>query len=404
MNLAMKTLASVVAMSLLLSALPAQAYYGLHSQEAELKFDGEADLALKEGVTLEELNSKGESGNSAQAQIEFQLQHLMGAMHSEYFKKGLDFKFKGIIGTHKPIVFKTIGPGKGRGRKHVTYNYDGIAIFEKDLFHGDGGRPHQVPILLPLQADKIYKISNRSGGNYCMEKGEPDPNYFWYYWDLARVWGDSVKHACPLKEDFENGGVTVIKKVGTAKGLANTEKTCPQYGKLYGKDTVKISLFYGYVAWLHKHGKPNYTDENYKNMQKFEEKVLEKEWGFAQDKTASDDNSRSGDSSKKGNTRYHVWKKKVTYQGREIQLIVYILLADTDLKSTDKTFHQFIKPALEDSDLLAYDGHAGTGANLSLNSALLGFPILKKNKYQVFFFNGCYTYPYFNKMYFDAKG
>ena len=52
--------------------------------------------------------------------------------------------------------------------------------------------------------------------------------------------------------------------------------------------------------------------------------------------------------------------------------------------------------------MLLYDGHSGLGDNLDL--ARFTGAKLDPEKYQLFVFNGCSTYPYLNGMYFRAKG
>jgi hypothetical protein len=66
------------------------------------------------------------------------------------------------------------------------------------------------------------------------------------------------------------------------------------------------------------------------------------------------------------------------------------------------TFHRYLVPALEEADVLVYDGHSGLGGNLDLAT----LPTIRFNpdKYQIFFFNGCSSYPYFNGNFIEAKG
>jgi hypothetical protein len=77
-------------------------------------------------------------------------------------------------------------------------------------------------------------------------------------------------------------------------------------------------------------------------------------------------------------------------------------LGDTGINSEDKTFHIRLVDAFENSDILVYDGHSGLGGNLDLES--LPKINFNKKKYQIYFFNGCSSYPYFNGAFFAAKG
>jgi hypothetical protein len=81
---------------------------------------------------------------------------------------------------------------------------------------------------------------------------------------------------------------------------------------------------------------------------------------------------------------------------------VLAMLADTDITSRDGTFHRYFVSAMKNADVVLYDGHSGLGGNLDLTQ----LPRFRFNphKYQVFFFNGCSSYPYFNGSFFRRKG
>ena len=94
--------------------------------------------------------------------------------------------------------------------------------------------------------------------------------------------------------------------------------------------------------------------------------------------------------------------KKIRFRGKTINLKIKIFLSDTDINSEDGTFHYYYEKALKTADVIEYEGHSGLGANLSLTE--LGIENLNKKKYQLYFFNACSTYKYFNKEYIKAKG
>jgi hypothetical protein len=55
---------------------------------------------------------------------------------------------------------------------------------------------------------------------------------------------------------------------------------------------------------------------------------------------------------------------------------------------------------------MMYDGHSGLGGHLDLDSIQSneGFQINPaKDRYQIYFFNSCTSYSYYNTMYFDRK-
>lgn len=379
-------------------SLPSWAYYGLKSQEATLEFVGEADIPLEGEVSLAQINDSGNVQKAlALKQIHLQIRHLMGSLQSKYFTR--KFPYRGLLGENYEIRFLSLAKGSGNGRYRVSYEFSGKVIFEKELFTaGAAGLLRSVPIVMPLQADKIFKLSQgKQSRNRCMPLRIVDEDEFWYYWDPSLP-------GCPL---LEKGKPTADLFVGEGRltPIPNTRYTCPQYQKLYTDKPLKIAIFYGYLSELKKHKRTNYNDLNYQSMTAFED-VLENKWGFTKDRTRW----RSGFSAtgKKGVAHLHTWLGEVQATDRsladKVKVEIQILLSDTDLDAGDPTFHAYIKPALQEYNIIVYDGHAGDERNLNLNSPALGFSVLPKDLYQIFFFNGCYTYPYFNGMYFKAKG
>jgi hypothetical protein len=93
-------------------------------------------------------------------------------------------------------------------------------------------------------------------------------------------------------------------------------------------------------------------------------------------------------------------KSRRTAIGSQQKVIVEILLSDTAIESEDPTFQRAYLKALEEADIIAYDGHSGLGANLG-SDYLDDFSLGKQ--YQILFLNGCSSYPYFNAGYFNSK-
>src|SRR5690606_21135975 len=70
-------------------------------------------------------------------------------------------------------------------------------------------------------------------------------------------------------------------------------------------------------------------------------------------------------------------------------------------------FVKMAKHGLEKSDVFIYDGHSGLGGHLYVDrfEEELGKALtLDPNKKQVYYFNGCSTFSYYNANYFAAKG
>jgi hypothetical protein len=59
---------------------------------------------------------------------------------------------------------------------------------------------------------------------------------------------------------------------------------------------------------------------------------------------------------------------------------------------------------LREADVFVYDGHSGLGGYLSVGLLFGNRKYdLPKDKYQIFFFNGCSTFSYYNYDYFQLK-
>jgi hypothetical protein len=94
---------------------------------------------------------------------------------------------------------------------------------------------------------------------------------------------------------------------------------------------------------------------------------------------------------------------KATPRG-EIQIHLFFGQTGSDEKSS--VFHLFYKRALEQSAVVIYNGHSGLGSHLDLPSmeTLDGLNVdLPREKYQIYFFNSCSSYTYYNRSYFSRK-
>lgn len=380
---------------ILLSALfiaPADAYFGAKSREFSLKFQGQIDTPLSASADLQQLNREGSTARkNALADIEWQIRHLRGAMQSKFYLK--KFPFRGVVGEGYSIRFLAQAPAASAGRQLLTYEFSGKLILDKKFLEMPRSAWREFPILMPFQPDQIYKTSMGSARrNFCMPAGITGEGEFWYYWDLSLP-------NCSLLKDKQISP-DLFANSAEIQPLAETKKTCPQYSKLYSGSELKIAAFYGYVNTIKKHTRVNYNDPNYQSMKGFEEQL--ERWGFSKDKERSFD--RMSVNRKKGIAYHHIWLGSLTFKRKKMPVEVKVVLADTDASSEDDTFHELIKPALRDSNIIIYDGHAGDDSHLNLSAEGLGVRHLPRDLYQIFFFNACYTYPYYNSMYFDAKG
>ncbi len=390
------TLFGFVALLALASASQSQAYYGRHGTEARLTFSAEADVPLGGKLpTAAEANQKSSSqAKRVREALDPQVQHLMGTFQSASFLK--EFPFAGVLGETYDLRITKIEKGTESGRAHITYKFSGTVAFNKGAFAKRNPR-EDVPIRLPFQPDRIYSISfdTQKNENPCTDEHYNTEGDFWYFWDPEQK-------GCSLAGNDSD----VFRTYGKLEMYENTKTTYPEYDQLYGEDGTKealnISVFFGYINDVSNVRWPHRMDDG-RDAFKATTAYLKKQGysltanhsGFREDSLGRDIG--------KGINFLQTWESTISSGGRELPVRVQVMLADTDINSKDSTFHNYWDDALENSDILYYDGHSGLGGNLDL-SRLPGKIKWNKELYQIIFFNGCSSYPYFNGSYLNAKG
>lgn len=397
--------------SFFLQAVPARAYYGVNSTEAWLTYKATADVLWKGKPTLQQLNGAGAIHKRGIEAVEEQVQHLMGTFQSPSFIK--EFKnHAGVLGEQAnyvsekykqinfDITFTKVEPGTEKGRIKLSYKFKGKTVFDKRAFKNSDEA--LVPLKLPLSPDLIYSqsLDTKRGQpfNYCTDEHYNDEGDFWYFWDPQY-------DNCKLAEDDE----LVLRIDGKLKMIPNTDEKYPDYNKLYNdngnKKTLKIAILLGYVDDITNHRSAHRKDTAYQSFLDINKTLKARGFTMLDDKEHKKDSFRmsiNGNQSKGANFLREFVSTIKTDTNKEVDVTIQVLLADTSLGSTDNTFRHYLVPAFEKSDVLIYDGHSGLGGNLNLKY----LPKIKfnQNKYQIFFFNGCSSYSYYNGMFFDAKG
>lgn len=87
-------------------------------------------------------------------------------------------------------------------------------------------------------------------------------------------------------------------------------------------------------------------------------------------------------------------------------LVIRAFFGPTGINEDSRAFHYFFKDAIENASVMIYDGHSGLGGHLDLPSIEdeNGFRVRPNpNRYQIYFFNSCSSYSYYNSMFFGRK-
>jgi hypothetical protein len=372
----LKNFCGIALVFVALGPLVAQAYYGRHSTEAILTYDAWLDVP-------DELKKR-----EVEESIDEQIQYLVGDFQSESFREKNGYY--GMTGEDYDFQITGEGPSPTYGNKRFFYRYKGKVIFAKKIFRG-GKATRSVPIRLPLDLDVYYRSTKRDK-NHCTDPVFNGYEDFWYFWDPD-------KEKCPLKDNSQD----VIRIEGTLKLLENTKNTYPEYDRLFadngnGSD-FEVSIFLGYITQYNIE-KPSPRDEGAINYQALSDELSDLGFEIIDEKNGF--RLLSNGREAQGANLYRVFEKEIsTPLGKKLARIK-VLLADTSYEARDGTFHAYFVPALENSDIMIYDGHSELGA-------ALGFEHLppvrfNKKKYQIFFFNGCNSYPYYNAEYISRKG
>jgi len=328
-------------------------YYGAKSTEAFLSFEGE--------ILLDQPLSQAKQRQAILEQVNFLIGHFQAPTHLE------SFRYPGVLGEENRVILKnerTLDAGT-----IVKYQFVGKVNFHRNVFGRDGKA--SVPLNLPLSPSKIYQLGVVRGKNRCTDPTYDSEDDFFYFWDPD-------KEGCPLK----GNSTDVLRIKGQLQQLENTKSTYPEYDQLYSKPKLKLSIFFGYID------KP--TNRDFGAYAYREQMQTLKDLGL----------ELAGEERVGPNWRAHFMGEIKSQLGTKITIDLTLWLTDTDLGSSDRTFHKELIKAFREDDIIAYDGHSGLGGNLDLDL----LPRFKFNSnYQIFFFNGCSSYPYFNAKYFAAK-
>lgn len=343
-------------------------YVGKDSTEAIMNFDHEVELD----------SSREPSIDDAKKQIDQQVVHLFGPMGSA--------EFTGVPkGNHEITNIKISSDRRSKDRYTVRYHYKGTTVIKN-------GPEDEYEVLLPNNPDKIYEQGLVDGEAPCTDSTHSQEEYFWYFWNPS-------KWRCPLQENEHYKRVTT-----SIERLENTTESYPEYDRLADEDgVISIHVFFGMDNPFAERNPQNSEDINAGNYREFKQSLLSQKLGFKSKKVWSRDDIYTVATSKPTNVPFVEELEKVTPKAK---LLVRLFFGPTDSGYYSQAFYHFFDDALSNSSVMIYAGHSGLGKYLSLPGIkrASGLPLRPNaNRYQIYYFNSCSSYPYYNEMFFNEK-
>lgn len=259
------------------------------------------------------------------------------------------------------------------GRKRISYHASIPVAW---------GKKNSIPsnYTLQLPADMSFSALDAFADSYgerCVDFGahDVDQGSMWYYYRPERS-------GC-------NIAAGDLSKTTAAVSLSsiNTTGKFPEYHKVWEDDALKVVAIFG----KYEDGATSGSDAGiaaYNTFARTVENALDGKEGFAS--VPADIPSRPG-----------VEMPEVSFSanlgdGRSIEVVA--LLVD-NIRTAPASFNNRYEELTGSADLIAYNGHAGLGANVR---AMARKGNWEEGQYSIVFINGCDTYAYVDSALADA--
>jgi hypothetical protein len=351
-------------------------FYGKDSREGDMTFvaDVVAHIAFAKPNPLSDMLKVDGMRHQLTETALAQVQHIFGALttHPDFERTPAvianDFKLE--------LLSVTDAPGQ---TVILRYRYKDRVALHKSLVPKDlpAGKNFDLKFVLPKDPKTIYShgFAGSGGVNHCTDHHYNSEGDFWYFWN-------PYQRPCPLTDKH------LAKIAASVKLRPSTIRSLPEYAALYGDNgngqKLKVVAIFGIDESFQSGdlGRTSYTN-------------------FLKLLSANGFTKTSDDSKHKVFT---------LTDRRSFDLEMHVWLMEPGTEEFNKVAIEALEGANADAkdaaDIMLYDGHSGLGGYFSPENFAdsLGRELkLPKSKYQIFAFQGCSTYAYYNKMYFDLK-
>ncbi len=340
---------------------------------------GSTEASLDFNAAVEFTPRGAPDASKVQQAIEAQVLHLFGPMAAALAPA--------VPKTDHRITDVKVEKVEGEaGVYRATYHYQGTIVVHN-------GPRTRYDILLPIRPGKIYEQSLVKKGAYLFNVCT-DPHYqaksdFWYFWNPEQA-------GCPLQE-----GVHFARVRGAIERSPNTRLTYPEYDRLVdAKGIVRVDVFFGMDDSTHSPDPIHSGDWNAAAFRNFRKTLVS--LGF-DEKVLTTEEIRKILVSRVSTVPY---LSTFSWTGKKASIVVRAFFGPTSLDEHSLAFHLLLADAFARSSVVIHDGHSGLGTTLDLEAIeqLRRFQ-LKPNpkRYQIYYFNSCTSYPYYQRDFFARK-
>lgn len=343
--------------------------------------------------------------------IEEQLWHMFGTMSAASL-------YAVPKGDHRVSLSEKAPEKLGPNRWRSFYKYEGtILVKENPLVRNSRNETYEV--IVPINPKTIYNDSLKRGSdfNVCTDDHYNTEDDFWYFWN------PHMNEQCRelLKEN-----VHYKKFAGKLKRIKNTPQSWPEYPKLArkgqdGTTILPIRILLGLdkpQKGRNPHRSADLNAATYRDVYEDLAGGGPNSLRFENSEIPRAERERILGKTGQDQSKYH-WERLVkrfpkrTSDGKDLVVQVDLFFGPSGIDENDNEyFHYLYRDSLENSSMVLYDGHSGLGGHLDLESIEglrrrrdPSFTFAFNPKlYQVYYFNSCTSYRYYNSTYFAKKG
>ncbi len=276
---------------------------------------------------------------------------------------------------------------------NIRYQFTGTFIVQNKNYQN-------LKLYVPRSSRHIFKQSQvpsaltKAGQNPCIQDPNPEhmtDRYFWYFWNPN-------KSGCPLKAGVHYDVITPSVKL-----LNNmTAESFPEYSRLPNRQgDIEMFLIFGAdqdaLGMKAPESNKDFNAGNFRDVLKSLKKA-----GFTNRRWTTADYQSFCQTTQ---TTTQTVEELSRVDGQR-KITIRMLWGTTSTGSQSFPFYCLLNHAVTNSSVVIYNAHSGLGASVFLQQLKqdLNLPFyMNKDQYQLFAFNGCSSYGYYNLDFFLEK-